>query len=114
MHRRFLVTVVFVLMLFLTGCYSMDTLPDGEYLSAHLSPDECYTVNMYLCNGGATTDFSIRGELVDNATGAVQNIYWSYHERIAVVEWIDNDTVTINGRTLNVPDDTYDFRREFP
>ena len=114
MYNKLKILVILGLVLFLSGCYKMDSLPEGEFLSAHTSPDKCYTVNIYLCNGGATTSYCIRGELVDNATGITQNIYWCDDEWEATVKWTDYDTVTINGRTLDVPDDTYDFRREFP
>ncbi len=35
---------------------------------------------------------------------------WQYREKDAIIEWIDNDTVKINNVTLNLPDDTYDWR----
>ncbi|MEH7463150.1 DUF5412 family protein [Bacillus thuringiensis] len=28
------------------------------------------------------------------------------------IEWIDNDTVVINGKTLNVSNDKFDFRNQ--
>lgn len=33
-----------------------------------------------------------------------------YRENSANINWSDDDTVSINGVTLNVPDETYDFR----
>jgi outer membrane lipoprotein-sorting protein len=103
------VIMCILLILFLSSC--MSALPKGEFLSAYDSPDKSYTINIYLCNGNATTDFSIRGELVNNADRAKRNIYWSYHEQEAEVEWIDKETVIINEVVLNVLLDTYDFRR---
>ncbi len=88
----------------------MDNLPEGEFLASYNSHTSDYTINIYLC-GGATTDFSIRGELVKNHDGSKKNIYWSYHEQEADVEWIDEETVVINNRTLNVLKDVYDFRK---
>ena len=38
------------------------------------------------------------------------NIYWNYHEDHAEVEWIDDETVIINGIQLNVLTEIYDFR----
>ncbi len=104
---------VFPVMLF-TACgvlQGMDNLPEGERIGSYDSPESTYTLNIYLCNGGATTDFSIRGELVENETDNTKNIYWSYHEQEAEVKWIDKETVVINGRTLNVTKDSYDFRK---
>jgi len=107
------------LVAFLTSCgitnflfRDMSNLPEGEFISSHDSPSKVYTVNIYLCGGGATTDFSIRGELVCNDDESVKNIYWSYHEREAEVDWIDDETVTINAKTLNILDDVYDFRKQ--
>ena len=52
--------------LFLSACGKMSNLPQGEFVNSYESPDSNFTINIYLCNGGATTDFAIRGELVDN------------------------------------------------
>ena len=106
-----------LLLVFITAVYyiffvSMDTLPVGDFLKSSSSPDEHYTVNIYLVNGGATVDFAIRGELVDNVTGKIKNIYWNYHESDATISWQDNDTVVINGHVLNIPYDRYDFRNQ--
>lgn len=93
--------------------FDMNRLPTGEYLTEESSPDGTYTVKAYLTNGGATTSYSIRGELVfNNRKGKAKNIYWNYREETANIEWIDNDTVVINGHTLNVPKEKFDFRNQ--
>ncbi len=79
-------------------------------MESYESPTGEYRINIYLCDGGATVDFSIRGELLTKATGVRRNIYWNYHERDASVNWIDDETVNINGHTLNIHNDIYDFR----
>ncbi len=83
-------------------------------MESYPSPASDLAINIYLCNGGATVDYSIRGELVIRQDGneSRKNIYWGYHEEEASVEWLDETTVVINGRTLNVLEDVYDFRRE--
>lgn len=110
-----------VLMLFIgivcSGIYwaffDMTRLPTGEYLTEETSPDGTYTLKAYLTNGGATTSYSIRGELVfNNRNGKTKNIYWNYREETANIEWKDNDTVVINGHTLNVPKEKFDFRNQ--
>ena len=90
----------------------MNSLPQGEKLASYSSPSEQYTVVIYLCNGGATVDYSIRGELIDHSTDIKKNIYWSYHESEAKVEWIDETTVMINNKRLNIETDIYDWRQE--
>lgn len=90
---------------------SMESLPKGEFLTEESSPDGKYTLKAYVTNGGATTSYAIRGELIFNEKkGKTKNIYWNYREEVAEISWIDNDTVLINNRTLNVPKEKYDFR----
>ncbi|MFS0823204.1 DUF5412 domain-containing protein [Bacillus sp. 1P02SD] len=93
--------------------FDMNRLPTGEYLTEETSPDGTYTLKAYLTDGGATVSYSIRGELVLNKQNKkTKNIYWNYREETADIEWIDNDTVVINGHTLNVPKDKFDFRNQ--
>lgn len=49
--------------------FDMDRLPTGDYLSEKKSPDGVYTLKAYVTNGGATTSFAVRGELVLNNKG---------------------------------------------
>ncbi|MBR6408107.1 MAG: DUF5412 domain-containing protein [Clostridia bacterium] len=104
------ILLVFVLFLCSCGMFGMDNLPKGELLASYPSPDEKYTVNIYLTDGGATTDYAVRGEAVEAETGKARNIYWQYHEDNADVVWISDDTVEINGIKLNVLTGKYDYR----
>ncbi|RIW28687.1 hypothetical protein D3H55_21160 [Bacillus salacetis] len=91
--------------------YDMNRLPKGDYLTEQISPDGKYTLKAYVTNGGATTSYSVRGELVFNAKNLkTENIYWNYREETATIVWTDNDTVVINGHTLDVPNQKFDFR----
>lgn len=92
--------------------FDMNRLPIGEYLTEDTSPDGTYTLKAYVTNGGATTSYTIRGELVFNNYNKTKNIYWNHREESAKIEWKDNDTVNINGHTLNVPYDKFDFRNQ--
>ncbi|GAA5416677.1 hypothetical protein Pryu01_01715 [Paraliobacillus ryukyuensis] len=93
--------------------FDMNRLPTGEYLTEETSPDGSYTLKAYLANGGTTTSYSIRGELVfNNRDGKTKNIYWNYREETANIEWKDNDTVVINSHTLNVLQKKLDFRNQ--
>lgn len=90
---------------------SMENLPKGEFLTEETSPDGKYTLKVFVSNGGATTSYAIRGELVFNEkNGKTQNIYWNYREETAEISWVDDDTVIINHITLNVLKEKYDFR----
>ncbi|MCR8849279.1 DUF5412 domain-containing protein [Rossellomorea sp. SC111] len=93
--------------------YDMNRLPEGEFLTEEASPDGKYTMRAYVTNGGATTSYGVRGELVDNEKeNKTKNIYWNYREETAEISWTDKDTVVINGVTLNVPGEEFDFRHQ--
>ena len=93
--------------------FDMKRLPTGEYLTEEISPNGKYTLKAYVTNGGATTSYSVRGELVFNSKGnKTKNIYWNDREDSANITWTDNNTVVINEHTLEVPKDTFDFRNQ--
>ncbi|WP_158231808.1 DUF5412 domain-containing protein [Sporosarcina sp. P19] len=93
--------------------YDMSRLPTGEFLTEEISPDGKYTVKAYVANGGATVPYAIRGELVFNqGNNKTKNIYWNYKEDTVIITWTDNDTVIINGHSLNVPKDHFNFRKQ--
>lgn len=93
--------------------FDMNRLPTGEYLTEEISPDGKYTLKAYVTNGGATMSYAIRGELVFNQrNNKTKNIYWNYREESANITWTDNDTVVINGHSLDVPKDKFDFRNQ--
>lgn len=82
-----------------------------ELIAESTSPEGTYTINAYVSNGGATTSFTVLGELVFNKENKrAKKIYWQYRENNAIIEWIDDDTVKINNVTLEVPYETYDFK----
>ena len=93
--------------------FDMNRLPTGEYLTEETSPNGTYTLKAYVTNGCATTSYSVRGELIFNErNNKAKNIYWNYREDTANITWTDNDTVVINGHSLDVPNDTFDFRNQ--
>ena len=92
---------------------SISRLPKGEFISAVESPNGKYTIKAYLTNGGATTSYGIRGELnFNNSIKNPKNIYWDYKIEEAIIEWIDDDVVIINGIELKVPYEKFDWRRK--
>jgi len=105
--------IVIVFGLFILTSCGWNNLPEGEFLASYESPSQNHTVNIYLSGGNATTDFAIRGELVDNGNKDKKNIYWAYHEQDAEVEWISDVIVSINGKQLDLSkNQTYDYRDE--
>lgn len=90
--------------------YDINRIKPGERIVESTSPNGTYTITAYLYNGGATVDYAVLCVL--NKKGKEKNIYWNYHCNSAEIEWIDDDTVIINGiRLENVEKDTYDYRR---
>lgn len=89
--------------------FDMNRLPTGDYLTEETSPNGNYTLKAYVTDGGATTSYSVRDELVFNEKdNKTKNIYWNYREDTANIFWTDNNTVIINGHTLDVPSDKFD------
>lgn len=108
--------VVCLVVLLLCGAHwyffsSMLHLPQGEHLTTYVSPYSDARLEIYLVDGGATTDYAIRGCAVFE-NGKKKNIYWNYHESEADVQWLDADTVQINGIRLNIRTDVYDYRKK--
>lgn len=92
--------------------FDMNRLPTGEYLTEETSPDGTYTIKTYVSVTSLSSD-AVRGELVFNErNGKTKNIYWNYRESTAKIEWLDNQTVVINGHTLEVPNGKYDWRNQ--
>lgn len=83
-----------------------------EYLTESTSPNKTYTVTAYLNNGGATTSYAVLCVLKNNNTRKKKNIYWQYRCETADMEWLDDETIIINGIKLNVKKDVYDFRKD--
>ncbi|WOV87221.1 DUF5412 family protein [Sporosarcina oncorhynchi] len=93
--------------------FSMHQLPDGDFLTDERSPSGDYTVKAYVSRSGATVADAVRGEVVyHKKKDKTKNIYWEYRESEAVIQWLDEHTVSINGVKLDVRKDIYDFRKD--
>jgi hypothetical protein len=46
--------------------YDMNRFSGGEIITQSTSPNGTYTVKAFLSSGGATTDFTVRGQLIFN------------------------------------------------
>jgi hypothetical protein len=108
-----LCVVSFVIYAVYWAFYDMNRLPKGEFLTEESSLDGKYTLRAYVTNGGATTAYAVRFELVYNEKeDKKRNIYWNYREETAEITWTDEDTVVINEVSLDVPDEEFDFRHQ--
>ncbi|MDU4884405.1 MAG: DUF5412 family protein [Clostridium celatum] len=86
--------------------------PSKELISTTESIDGKYKVEAYLINGGATVDWAVRCYLKSDKILGKKLIYNDYHIDSASLIWIDNDTISINGHKIDLPDGKYDFRDE--
>ena len=81
------------------------------FLIVSQSPDGKYNLEAYRTEPGATVDFSIRVYLITNDKKSL--IYDAYHEYEAKIVWIDNTTVSINGKTLDISQgEKYNWRMQ--
>ncbi|SME21209.1 hypothetical protein BACERE00185_03407 [Bacillus mobilis] len=117
--KKIFFTILFIIIVLISLGYwkffTLSGVSGGEQIQSIHSPDKTYTLHIYRHNGGATTSFAIRGELVANNKKFMntKNIYWNYREEDATVQWLDDHTVMINKHKhkLHVETDTYDFRK---
>lgn len=100
-----LIIVVLVVYLLFFSKLRMMWLPEGEYIESVTSPNGKYTLRSYKYIGGATTDWHLRVEVVENETRKSFNIYYKYHEYDSDMKWIDNENVIINNRKMNIHKD---------
>ncbi len=92
--------------------FDIQRINGQEYLAESISPNGTYIVTAYLNNGGATTSYAVLGTLKKNKNGKTKNIYWQYRCEKAEMEWLDDETIKINGVRLNVKNEIYDYRRK--
>ncbi|PAK47796.1 DUF5412 domain-containing protein [Paenibacillus sp. 7541] len=109
--RITILLVITIAIYFYLSTFTLLLLPKGDLIMSSDSPNNKFTFNAYLVNaGGATGAFAVRGELINNLNGKTKNIYWEYRVEEAYVEWMDESTILVNGRKLDVNTDKYDFR----
>ena len=103
--------ILLTVLLFLYYMYDIQSIEGQTMLSQLTSPQGTYTAAAYLNNGGATTSFAVLVRVTDNRTGKQRNVYWQYKCQEAEMEWESDTVITVNGVTLDVVKDAYDFRR---
>ncbi|MER2028371.1 MAG: DUF5412 family protein [Solibacillus sp.] len=81
-----------------------------EQLLTSYSPNMGYTLDFYAFDAGAMGSFGIRGEL-DGPFGFKKQVYYEKHAEEAVIQWLTNDIVVINGHELNLTDgETFGYK----
>ncbi len=90
-----------------TFFYNMEDLPNGKLLESVESPDGDKAASVYLIENALGT--AVRCSVDDGEEQ--KNIYWQTDERKAEIRWLDDESILINGVTLNVTDGSYDSRK---
>lgn len=75
--------------------------PGKELLDTTTSPDEKYTIDFYLNNGGAATDIWVTGEL-DGPLWSEKEIYARSRVDQVTFEWINNHKIKVTNRVLDL------------
>ena len=112
--RILALALALVLVLSLVGCGDKDLqqIKGQEYISKSDSADGSYTVTAYLNDGEDSADYAVLCTSTDNASGETRNIYWCNNCANANIQWVDNETVVINGVVINVVNGGYDYRNQ--
>lgn len=82
---------------------NIEYLPEGEFLYSSLSPDGETTVSIYKVSGMERS--AIRGAVVSvNEQGEREerNIFWQVGTDNALSGWVDNTTISINDKEVDV------------
>lgn len=104
-------TIFLVVYIINWAFFDIQRVTGQEYLNESTSPNGTYTVTAYLNNGGATTSYAVLCTLKNNKNGKTRNIYWQYRTTKAEMEWLNDETIKINDKELNVKNEIYDYRR---
>ena len=111
--------VLIVLLALFVRIYIIPVLNIGEsqtndpetFLMTSQSPDGKYNLEAYRTEPGTTVDFSIKVYLTIDDKKSI--IYDAYHEYEVEIVWINNTTVSINGKTLDISQgEKYDWHTQ--
>lgn len=118
--KKYIIIIAIIIFIIVGGVFyvinwaffDIQRINGQEYLDELTSPNGTYTVTTYLNNGGAITNYSVLGTLKNNINGEIKNIYWEYRCEESEMEWLNDETIKINGIELNVRNEIYDYRRK--
>ncbi len=109
--RALIILAVIVTVSVMLIDYGINRTPTGEYIRSVESPDMQATINVYIVSPALSND-AIRCEVEKASDGSKRTIYYRYGESEADIIWENNETVVINGITLNINQDSYDWRHD--
>ena len=88
----------------------MEELPEGIKIIDADSNDGVYRATLYMVRDGDAMYY--RAALTTLATGETKNVYFDNYTTESTIEWMDNTTLKINGISIDVTDEVYDFRTQ--
>lgn len=88
----------------------MEELPEGIKIIDADSNDGTYRATLYMIPDGDTKYY--RAAVTTLATGETKNVYFDNYTSESTIEWTDNTTLKINGISIDVTDEVYDFRTQ--
>lgn len=112
--RTCLISIILVLLIIFSAIKLIGYLfePREKLISVIKSKDDKYIVEAYLVNGNATVDWAVRCYLKTDNKSKSKLIYNDYHVNEAIMTWVDDDTICINGHYIDLPYGKYDFRAD--
>ena len=88
----------------------MEELPEGIKIIDADSNDGVYRATLYMVRDGDAKYY--RAAVTTLATGETKNVYFDNYTNESTIEWMDNTTLKINGISIDVTDEVYDFRTQ--
>lgn len=92
------------------GELPMEELPEGIKIIDADSNDGTYRATLYMIPDGDAKYY--RAAVTTLATGETKNVYFDNYTSESTIEWLDNTTLKINGISIDVTDEVYDFRTQ--
>ncbi len=125
MKKNFIYSAVFILCLLISVFNvifvikdnfrnDISVLPEGKFLYSSMSPDGEITVSVYRADSNICSAIRAETVRIDQGGNKIKrNIFWQTESDTVIVGWMDNQTVSINEKLINVySDDFYDSRNE--
>lgn len=111
---RILLIICFILACigYLVYHFTWDTqsVPKGDLLRKVNSPQRENCAYIYQGTEGATVDDSVIVEIKNNKTNKKKIIYVQYHQSDVTTKWINENTIQIGKRKMDIEKDVYDWR----
>lgn len=96
---------------FLNWIYNPNFLPKGYLNETIPSKDGKYEARVYNYSGFINYK-NVRVEIYSKNTDDSKTIYYNFVDGPLHILWINENTIKIENKTLNVKKDTYDFRKD--